>query len=168
MSDLVIDVPKPKAKRVRKMRVDSKYNSKYAKELLSGIRYKKNLTIAHLCRKWRISRSTYYNWVERYEDFREAHQIAEMDYEAYLMDRMHGNLDGTERGSAAVINFALTNVAGWSNKIHVDTQKDEPIMAININILQPPVRQPVLEHIEGNTIEGSIEHTDNVVKISGE
>lgn len=158
---------KPKPKRVRKRRSDTKYKEEYAQELLSGCRYKKHLSKEHLCHKWRISVSTYNNWVERYPEFKEAHEIGKADYAAYLYDRMHANLDGTEKGSAAVVNFAMTNILGWSTKSQVEIRKEEPIMAININIIEPP-RNLALEQQGCNILEGEFITTDNVVSIKGE
>ena len=75
-----------KTKRLRKLRPDTKYDPKFAEELLSGIRYKKKLSIPELCRKWRITRQTYWRWREQYQEFSDAAELAELDYATSYRD----------------------------------------------------------------------------------
>lgn len=150
----------------RRRRSDKKYDEKFTKQLMSGIRYTHKMTIAHLCMKWGICWKTYHNWIERYPEFARAHAHGETHYHAYLMDKLHGSLEG-EKVNAASLQFALTNVLGWATKNTVEMKGDDTIGEITINVIAPP--QPkALEQLEDNTIEGEYSEVDNVVSINGE
>lgn len=148
----------------RRRRSDKKYQEKYTKQLLNGIRYKKRYTIAHLCMLWGICRATYYAWVDRYPEFARAHEHGEMHYQAYIHECAHGIMDGSGKGNAAMLQFYLTNVAGWATKSQVEMSTEESIGAITINILEAP-QTKALEQLPDDTIEGEIIESDNVVKL---
>lgn len=150
----------------RRRRSDTKFENKFAEQLRSGIRYKKHLTIAHLCMKWKICKTTYLNWVARYPEFARAHELGEAHYEAYLQDRLHASLEGTEKVNAACLQFALTNVIGWSTKVSVATNTEESIGAITINIMPAPQRNALIQ-IPEECIEGQLVLPSNVVPING-
>ncbi len=145
-------------KRVRKLRPDSKYDPKFVDELLSGIRYKKKLSIPELCRKWRITRATYWSWRQLYQEFSDAAELAELDYAAYWMELNRGVCEGRIKGNAQLIalNLAHVDQVNMTPKIDVST-KEESISTININVIQS---KPLpIEHQPGNIIE----HVNNVV-----
>lgn len=148
----------------RRRRSDKKYDEKFTKQLMSGIRYTEKLTIAHLCMRWGVCWKTYHNWIERYPEFARAHSHGETHYHAYLMDKLHGSLEG-EKVNAATLQFALTNVLGWATKNTVSVSGDEAIGAITINILEAP-QQKSLPQLDEDCIEGEV--VDNVVKIYGD
>ncbi len=146
----------------RRRRSDKKYDEKFTKQLMGGIRYTQHMTVAHLCMKWGICNATYFNWVDRYPEFARAHEHGKAHYEAYIHDCAHGIMDGSQKGNAAMLQFYLTNVAGWATKSTVEMKADESIGAITINILESP-KPLMLEELEDDTIEGEI--VDNVVRI---
>jgi hypothetical protein len=131
----------------RKIRSDNKYEEKYAKQLANGIRYKKGYSIVELCRKWRISRSTYDNWVATYQDFKEAHELGKMDYASWWHETFRGIAIGEIKGNAGAAIFAMTNAEGiaWSNKVDVNNTNDEKVQTINIKVL-PKKEVKVIEH----------------------
>lgn len=131
----------------RKIRSDSKYEEKYAKQLASGIRYKKGLSIVELCRKWRISRTTYDNWVDTYEDFKHAHELGKMDYASWWHETFRGIATGEIKGNAGAAIFAMTNAEGinWSNKVDVNNTNEEKVQTINIKVL-PKKETRIIEH----------------------
>lgn len=123
--------------KMRKIRSDSDYDEKYTKELASGIRYKEGLSIPQLCRRWRISAPTYYNWKKAYKDFRDAASVAEMDYAAYLHEKLELMISGDLKGNAGCMIFALENCDGvqYGKKVNVHNTSDEKIQTINIKVL---------------------------------
>jgi len=133
--------------KMREIRSDSKYEDKYAKQLASGIRYSKGLSIVELCRKWRISRSTYDTWVSTYEDFKHAHELGKMDYASFWHENFKGIALGEIKGNAGAAIFAMTNAEGvnWSNKVDVNNTSEEQVQTINIKVL-PSKETRVIEH----------------------
>lgn len=133
----------------RKIRDDSKYEEKYAKELLNGIRYKKGYSIVELCRKWRIARGTYDKWVQTYADFKHAHELGKMDYASWWHETFRAIAKGDIKGNAGAAIFAMTNAEGigWSNKVDVNNTHEEEVKTINIKVL-PKKETRVIEHDE--------------------
>lgn len=134
--------------KMRAIRSDSKYDEKYAKQLASGIRYKKGLNKVDLCRMWRISSATYDNWVNTYEDFKHAHELGKMDYASYWHENFKGIALGEIKGNAGAAIFAMTNAEGinWSNKVDVNNTHEEQVQTINIKVL-PRKEMNVIEHV---------------------
>lgn len=136
-----------KTGKMRKIRKDSAYDEKYAKQLASGIRYKNGLSIVELCRKWRISRATYDNWLNTYSDFKHAHELGKMDYASWWHETFRGIATGEIKGNAGAAIFAMTNAEGinWSNKVDVHNSGEEQVQTINIKVL-PKKEVRVIEH----------------------
>lgn len=147
--------------KMRAIRSDNKYDEKYAKQLASGIRYTKGLSIVELCRKWRISRTTYENWINTYEDFKHAHELGKMDYASYWHENFKGIALGEIKGNAGAAIFAMTNAEGinWSNKVDVHNTNEEQVQTINIKVL-PRKEVNVIEHIPELDKLTSPEHDD--------
>jgi len=120
-----------------KIRSDTKYDEKYAKQLENGIRYKKGYSIVELCRIWRISKNTYYAWLENYPEFKTAHELGMMDYASWWAETFRGIATGDIKGNAGAAIFAMTNVEGinWSSKVDVNNTSDQPVNTINIKVL---------------------------------
>lgn len=134
--------------RMRKIRSDSAYEELFAKQLASGIRYKERLSIPQLCRKWRISITTYYNWVDTYSDFKQAHEVGQMDYASHLHEKLNDMIDGKIKGNAGCMIFALENCDGvqYGKNIHVHNTHEEKIETINIKVLPQKDEIRVIEH----------------------
>ena len=159
---------KPKVKRKRKMRCDSKYNEKFTKQLVSGIRYKEGLSKVELCRKWRISDTTFDDWYESIPEFADAYNLSKMDYAAYWHEINKAVAKGEIKGNAGCVVFALTNIEKikWSSRVEVNSKSESQIGTININILEAP-KAKAIEHqatIEGEIVP-EIKQIDNVVKL---
>lgn len=152
-----------KTKRIRRLRPDTKYEPRFAEELLSGVRYKNKLSIPEICRKWRISRKTFWLWRQNYQEFSDAADLAELDYAAYWMELYRDVAEGTKKGNAQLIALAVANVEqlGWSPKVDITSTKEEKISTININI-RNSAPLPI-EHQEGCVIEHEL--PDNVKKL---
>lgn len=151
-----------KTKRLRKLRPDTKYDPKFAEELLSGIRYKKKLSIPELCRKWRITRQTYWRWREQYQEFSDAAELAELDYAAYWMELNRSICEGKIKGNAQLValNLAHVDQVNMTPRLDIST-KEETISTININVI---ASNPLpLEHKPGENIIDIL--PENVVKL---
>lgn len=157
-----------KKKVVRRLRKDAKYKKIYTDELNSGIRFKRGLSIVELCKKWRISKVTYYNWVDRYQDFSDAHEMGEIDYAAWMHDNFKKIMTGKKKGNAQCAIFAMTNInqIHWRTRVDVTSDDESAIGTININVLPAPKAPPVLEQLQGNVIEHEV--PNNVVSLHGE
>lgn len=145
--------------KIRKIRSDSDYDERFTKELVSGIRYKEGLSIPQLCRRWRISSTTYYNWKKTYSDFREACAVGEMDYASYLHEKLEMMISGELKGNAGCMIFALENCDGvqYGRKVNVHNTSDEKIQTINIKVL--PTRETnLIEHSADLVLE---DHSDD-------
>lgn len=149
--------PGQRAKRLRK---DTKYLRKFSQQLLSGIRYKEGLSVDELCRRWRISRTTFYDWIGSIPEFKNAFEISKTDYAAWWQELNKKTASGEVKGNAGCIIFALTNIEGinWSNKVDVKNTNEEEVKKITIELL--PGRPQTLEHI----VEGEIVQ-DNIVQL---
>jgi len=151
-----------KTKRLRKLRPDTKYETRFAEELLSGIRYKKKLSIPELCRKWRISRKTYWLWRQNYQEFSDAAELAELDYAAYWMELNRSICEGKIKGNAQLValNLAHVDQLNMTQKLDIST-KEEIVSTITISVVAanplPLQQRPV------NIIEHVVQ--DNVVKL---
>lgn len=125
-----------KKKRLRKLRPDTKYEPRFAEELLSGIRYKKKMSIPELCRKWRITRKTYWLWRQNYQEFSDAAELAELDYAAYWMELNRSICEGKIKGNAQLValNLAHVDQVNMTQRLEI-ASKEETISTININVI---------------------------------
>ncbi len=142
---------RPRAKR----RCDSKYHEKFTKQLKSGIRYKEGgLSVVELCSRWRISRDTFYDWLDTIPEFAAAYKLSQSDVARWWHEQYRGIVTGEIKGHGGCAIFAMTNIEGigWASKVDVNTISEQTIGAININILEAPKR--ALEHdaIEGECV----------------
>lgn len=135
-----------------KRRLDCKFKTEYANQLIDGIRYKKQMSIAHLCMKWKISLSTYHRWIENYPEFAAAAAVGETHYHAYLMDKMHESLEGG-KVNAATLQFALANVCGWASKHETKSSADEEVKRIVIEMLPQRAQPLIIEHQANNVVQ---------------
>ncbi len=138
-------------KTIPKRRISCKFKTEYANQLIDGIRYKKQMSIAHLCMKWKISNTTYFKWIANYPEFAEAHAIGEAHYQAYLMDKMHESLEGG-KVNAATLQFALANVCGWASKHETKSSADEEVKRIVIEMLPQRAQPLIIEHQADNVV----------------
>lgn len=120
-------------------RKDSKYNRKYCKQLVRGLR-REGLSINKVCQLWEITRTTYNKWRDEYPEFDNAHQVGQRDYCVFLEDKAMDVAFGKTKGNAGMMIFALKNAEGlgWTDKVEVQNNTDEQIKQINISILPPP------------------------------
>lgn len=135
--------------KMREIRSDDKYDEKYAKQLRNGIRYKERLSVPQLCRKWRISRSTYNNWINKYEDFKDAAAIGQMDYDAYRWEIIDKLSTGELKGNAGAAIFGLENSNAseqYGKNVNINNNYEEQVQTINIKVL-PRKENEALEHI---------------------
>lgn len=109
---------------------------------------KDGLSIPEVCQEWGISRTTYYNWVESYPEFKQAHEDGNRDCVAWWYRLNRAVACGQVKGNAGVLCFAMKNVEGigWQDKVEVNSTANEQIRQINISILPPP-EQKQLNHI---------------------
>lgn len=131
----------------RKIRSDSKYQEKFTKQLLSGIRFKEGLSIVELCRQWRVTVATYYSWIDKYADFKEAHEQGEVDFAAWWMKTYKDITTGDLKGNAGCAIFGVTNVKhiNWSSKVDVNSTSTEQVKTLQIEVL-PSKETRIIEH----------------------
>jgi hypothetical protein len=152
-------------RRPRARRCDSKYNEKFTKELIDGIRYIEGLSKIELCHRWRISDTTFDDWLDSIPEFEKAYRLSQADYATYWHEINKKVASGQVKGNAGCIVFALANIEKirWSNKTEVSTKTEQTIGAININILEAPKR--ALEHIIDSVVVPEVKQLANVVKL---
>lgn len=111
------------------------YNSKYAEQLLNGMRLEGKTDI-ECCLEWRILYTEYKEWVASVPEFAIAHEVGEMQYTAYWHN-LAKNL--ASKGNAAVLVAGMRNlnIKNWVDKREVLEEQEQPITAIEISILPP-------------------------------
>ena len=150
--------------RPKRIRKDTKYRREFAHQLMSGIRYKQGLSVVELCHKWRISRSTFNDWIESIPEFAKAYELSKSDYATYWHENFKGILTGEIKGNASCAIFAMTNIEqiSWASKVDVHTTTEEEVKKITIELL--PGRQLAIEH-QSDDIEDAQIVNDNVVSL---
>lgn len=83
-------------------------------DLLIGAMYE-GKSVVRFCRDVRISRTTFYDWISRHEDFKNAYEIGKTDCEAYWEEFLVNNLMNKEVNSG-LIKLFMANRFGWSDK----------------------------------------------------
>lgn len=127
-----------------------KYKRTFARELREGLRDSASMSVAACCKKWGITTKTYYLWVKTYPEFAEAHEIGERDYHIQIEQLMLHNATGHFKGNSGVLQLMAKNMLGWKDKIEVETENNNPVKKIEIEILQ---NKPALEHAEEELLE---------------
>lgn len=153
---------KRKGQRAKRIRIDTKYKREFAHQLASGIRYREGLSVVELCRKWRISRTTFQDWVDSIPEFASAYELSKPDYASFWHENFKGILTGELKGNAGCAIFAMTNIEqiNWASKVDVHNTSEEEVKKITIQLL--PGRQATIEHQDN--IEDAEIINDNVVK----
>lgn len=85
-------------------------------------------TVSGFCRQQRISRETFYRWVEQYEEFRDTYKVCKDIMEDIWVEN---SING--RYNTAFTIFAGKNIFGWTDKqeikANVDTNKMEDLIS---------------------------------------
>jgi hypothetical protein len=160
-----------KGRRPKRLRKDTKYQRKFTRELLSGIRYKEGLSQVELCHRWRICKKTFADWVESIPEFKKAYDISKSDYAAYWQEINKKTASGELKGNAACITFALTNIEdiNWSTKVDVKCSSDDEVRKITIELLQPKHKEITNNTIDAKPIEQKSDEViaNDVIKLIG-
>lgn len=128
----------------------SLYKKKYAKDLINGMRQHPKASIERCCQAWGIVRSTYYTWLDKYPEFKAAHEIGERDYQIAFHDLMVDNATGEVRGNAGVLALMAKNILKWSDKVEVETTGPSVVSRIEVDVIQPRLK---LEKEEENIVD---------------
>ncbi len=135
----------------------TKYKSKFAKQLREGLRLD-GRTIAECCVEWGITRSVWYQWIDKIPEFAEAVEMSELHSEAYLAKIYRNVMEGKESGNAGMLINAAKYVLGWDGKPEVAKEEVQDIRVLNIQIMDS---RPQLQLIENNVIDiKAIEHVE--------
>lgn len=139
----------------------NKYNRKYCKQLKAGLR-SDGSSIAEVCQKWDITRATYYDWIEKYPEFKQAHDYGNRDCAAWWHQLNRSAACGQVKANAGIICFAMKNIEGigWQDKVEVSNIGEEQIRQINISIL-PPSQQALPHNL--NIIEHQLDEIEDDV-----
>lgn len=72
-----------------------------------------------------IARSTFYKWIKKYPEFKEAYEMGREHSKAYCTeigwDLVHGKI---KKGNTAAWIFMMKNKFNWQDKVEVDTASD--------------------------------------------
>jgi transposase-like protein len=131
----------------------AKYKPRFIRDLEIGIRYDVYMSIDALCRKWKIGRTTYYNWIKKYPEFAEAHELGERDFSAAYHAAVMDVATGKAKGNAGLLALGASHILGWSTKSETTVTKDEEIRTININVLPSKEDARVIEHTPNRVLE---------------
>lgn len=127
----------------------STYKKKYAKDLLNGMRAHPKASIERCCQEWGIVRSTYYTWLDKYPEFKAAHEVGERDYQIAFHDLMVDNATGEVKGNAGVLALMAKNILKWSDKVEVENTGPGVVNKIEVDVIR--TRLPNIE--EDNLLE---------------
>ncbi len=113
---------------------NSKYRPKYAKDLRNGLR-KDGKSLEEVCCLWGVTMMAYSAWRKTHPIFEEAHHIGEQDKTSWWRQVQREVASGARPGNAGVINLALKNEAGYTDKQEVHNTHEERISTIKIEML---------------------------------
>lgn len=130
-----------------------KYKKKYAKQLREGLRDNIHMSIEACCKIWGVAKRTYYNWLEVYPEFAEAHEIGERDYNIQLESLIVKNMTGEMKGSAPLLCMAAKNKLGWKDKVEVESTGDTAVKRIEIEVVDNRKIQQIEQIKDVNVIE---------------
>lgn len=153
-----------------------KYKPSFAKKLRDGLRLtprritqvgdnvvRHGWTIDWICIEWGITEKTYYNWVEEYTTFREAHEIGQVHFRAFLEEEYDLAMYNKDV-NGGLMKFKMQNVNNWSDKKQVEAStKHEEIRTVNINRIDSTKR---LEEKESNIIDITPIHEEHTNKLN--
>lgn len=155
----------------KKIHGNSKYKRKYAKELMGyidkeghevpGMRYN-GMSVVEICQKWKINKATYYSWIEKYPDFKEAHEHGQVDNASYWQKLARMGASGQVKVNSGMMQFVLQNVDpdNWKQS---DTETEtKQLQKIEIEILD---NRPAIEHKEKDVLEAEYTIYDNAKNI---
>lgn len=113
-----------------------KYNKKFAKELLDGLRADGKSEV-ECCLEWGISLETYNQWVLDVAEFATAATFGKMQAAAWCHKKYREIAAGKSPGNAAMMQFAMKNqeYIRWQDKPEAEEVKDEPVGVIQIEVL---------------------------------
>ena len=117
-----------KVDNIKHMR-QSEYKESYCDELVA-LR-SAGWTITECSAKWGVSRETYYNWLERYEAFKEAHLLAQEKYKAWFYQTMRDNIvDVSTKERSTRINRDVLNLLAFSQLGISSKSTDSKVMGL--------------------------------------
>jgi len=127
----------------------TKYRPKFAKELLNGLRRTCDIapgtgkeylmSIERICWRWGITLKTYWNWVNEFTSFREAHEHAEVDFIVCCQEYVHDEGAKGKAANSILTKYLMGNIgSGMSDKKEVLTTVDKlTIPKIQFEIIMP-------------------------------
>lgn len=149
----------------------SKYRPKFAKELRNGLRRNPDvycgteylMSIERICWRWGITAKTYWNWVNEFTSFREAHEHAEIDFIVMCQEWVTKEGMKGKHANSILTKYLMSNIgSGMADKKEITQTIDEnKIHKIQIEILTPrlaPAEVPTLNNII------DITHDSNQIK----
>ena len=117
----------------------SKYEDRYAEDLMNGLRRDCRMSIAKVCQQWGITRPTYNKWKQMHPEFRRAAEFAEQDYFVACCDLgwdiTEGKVKGGNVGTYTMLMAALHGMSAKQGE--KDKSADTTIKSITINVLGP-------------------------------
>lgn len=123
----------------------AKYNVNKCQELIELMA--KGYTNAQVFREWNIHKDTFYDWINKHPQFREAYKAGLDRWEAWLMDQFQAMIKGDITAKHAFNSVAMlaNNKLNWKNKQEEGTTNN--INIGNINVLQTQSAEKLLELI---------------------
>jgi hypothetical protein len=132
------------------MAVETKYRSKYLRQLKKGMFEPdgRPMSKAKICAKWGISPGTFDNWAIKYPGFGKYALKQELEIACWVEDTYYNIMAGKIKGNAGTAQFAMKNMKHieWKDKTEVTNHYDEQVSTINIQMLPPRNETKVIEH----------------------
>ena len=95
-----------------------KYKKQFAKDLPNM--FKNGESVAEVCMQLGVSRDTFYYWVNNYEEFAEAYDMAKMYSEAWWSKLGRAGALGQSKIQPTVWIFNMKNKFGWRDQTPAD------------------------------------------------
>lgn len=148
-----------------------KFKKKFTKELLNGLRRNPDvycgteylMSIERICWKWGITPRTYWNWVNEYTSFREAHEQGHNDFLVCCQEWVTKEGMKGKHANSILTKYLMGNIGSemTDKKEVTQTVNENRIQKIEIEVIQPKSQ---LEHKEPIDITAEVKES-NVVEI---
>lgn len=101
----------------------TKYNEDFVYKLEEALN--QGLSVERFCRRTRISRDTFYEWVKKHPEFADTFRAGKVDAEAFWQEKAISNFEN-RNFNTNLFKLYMTNCHGWSdNKNQANNQENE-------------------------------------------
>lgn len=104
------------------------YREEYCEKLIEAMYEGKS--VERFCRDIRIAKNTFYNWLKKYPELRDAFDLGRNDCEAYWEEWLVNRLESKDVNSN-LVKLLMTNRFGWSDKQEHKVEVDDTTNKLN-------------------------------------